>query len=107
MEGNVHKHDRALESYKRLAAEFFEREANPTPLITVTNAALSSDKKAATIFITVLPESRADEALKFGERRLGDLREYVRERLRTRLIPTFSLKFDEGEAIRRKIDELT
>lgn len=103
---NPHRNDKAIETFRRLAAEFFEAEANPMPLITVTNISASPDVRTVTVFISVFPESRAEEALRYGERKLGDLRDFVKSRIKTRAIPTFSLALDRGESLRRKLEGL-
>ena len=91
---------------KELSAVFLERESNLTSLLTVTSASISPDLKNATILITVLPEEKENEALEFAKRKRGDLREYLRENLKTKNIPFLDIALDRGEKNRQKIDEL-
>ena len=91
---------------KELSAVFLERESNLTSLLTVTSASISPDLKNATILITVLPEEKENEALEFAKRKRRELREYLRENLKTKNIPFLDIALDRGEKNRQKIDEL-
>ena len=91
---------------KELTAEFLGRENNKTSLITVTSANVSPDLKRATIFITVLPDSKEEAALEFAKRKRGDLREHVKKNLEIKTIPFIDIQIDRGEKHRQKIDEL-
>jgi ribosome-binding factor A len=91
---------------KELAAQFLGRENNKTSLITVTGADCSPDLKRATIFITVLPDSKEKSALEFAKRKRGELREYIKKNLEIKTIPFLDIELDLGEKNRQKIDEL-
>jgi len=91
---------------KELAAQFLVREGNNTSLITVTGADTSPDLKRATVFITVLPESKETAALGFVKRKRGELREFLKKNLKIKTIPFIDIKIDLGEKNRQKIDEL-
>ena len=91
---------------KELAALFLGRENNRTSLITVTGANCSPDMKKATIFITVLPSDKEDNALQFVKRQRGDLREFLKKNLPIKTIPFIDVAIDLGEKNRQKIDEL-
>ncbi|HEY4525857.1 MAG TPA: ribosome-binding factor A [Candidatus Paceibacterota bacterium] len=100
------RNEKVAQSIKKLAAEFLGREGNRTSLITVTGASASPDLKRATIFITVLPTEKEAEVLGFVKRRLGDLREFLKEKLPIKTIPFLAVAIDLGEKNRQKIDEL-
>jgi ribosome-binding factor A len=91
---------------KELAAQFLERENDRTSLITLTAASCSPDLKRATIFITVLPNSKEGAALGFVKRQLKALREFLRKNMPMKVIPFLEVKIDLGEKNRQKIDEL-
>ena len=91
---------------KELAANFLGRENNRTSLITVTSCIASSDLKKATIFITVLPESKEHDALDFTKRKRTELRDYLKKNMKTKIIPFIDFEIDRGEKNRQKIDEL-
>lgn len=91
---------------KELTAEFLGRENNKTSLITVTSADCSPDLKRATIFITVLPNSKEKAALEFAKRKRPELREFLKKNMTTKNIPFIDIAIDLGEKHRQKIDEL-
>lgn len=88
------------------AAEFINLESNRESLITVTRAALSSDEKRATIFISVLPESGETAALSFLKRNRTEFREFAQKKTRVRVLPFFDFEIDYGEKNRQDIDTL-
>ena len=99
--------EKILELVKKLAAEFFSREADKTSIITVTNANISDDLKNATIFFSVFPEDSEKAALNFAKRKRGEFKKYVRSKLRMKRIPFFDFEIDMGEKNRQKIEELS
>ncbi len=110
MEGENDKtlrQEKATESVRRAGADFLEMESNKTALITVTRANISPDFKRATLYLTVLPEEKEEEAIKFARRRLADFREYAREKIKFRVLPFFSFEIDKGDKVRQKIDGLS
>jgi ribosome-binding factor A len=91
---------------KELTAKFLASEANRTSLITVTGANVSPDMKKATVFITVLPEDKEEQALQFAKRQRGEIREYLKKHMTTKVVPFIEIVIDKGEKNRQKIDEL-
>lgn len=91
---------------KELSANFLGRENNRTSLITVTSCNASPDMKKATVFITVLPDSKEHDALDFVKRKRADLRDYLKKNMNTKIIPFIDIQIDRGEKNRQKIDEL-
>ncbi len=91
---------------KELAAEFLEREADKTSLITVSSANASPDLKRVTVFITVLPESKEEAALNFAKRQGSDFRNSLKKKLSMKVVPFVEFAIDLGEKNRQKIDEL-
>lgn len=100
------RNEKVTNNIKELAAQFLGRETNRTSLITVTSANASPDLKRATIFITVLPDSKESDALFFVKRKLKELREYLKENMPIKIIPFLDVEIDKGEKHRQKIDEL-
>ena len=68
------RNEKVANNIKELSAQFLGRENNRTSLITITACTVSPDLKRATIFMTVLPTSKEDNALGFVKRNLKDLR---------------------------------
>lgn len=91
---------------KELSATFLGREDNKTSLITVTGCTTSPDLKRATVLITVLPESKEHDALEFAKRKRGELRDFLKKNMETKVIPFIDIVIDKGEKNRQKIDEL-
>lgn len=91
---------------RELSAEFLARIDNHTSLITITHADVAPDIKKGTIYISVLPEDKEEQALHFIERNLGDMREFLKKNMEMKNIPYLSVKIDLGEKNRQRIDEL-
>jgi ribosome-binding factor A len=91
---------------KELAAQFLDRENNHTSLVTVTSCNVSPDLKRATIFITVLPDSKEHDALDFAKRKRGEMRAFFKKNMQIKVIPFIDIEIDKGEKNRQKIDEL-
>ena len=102
----TNRNEKVANQIKELAAQFLERENDRTSLITLTTTSCSPDLKRATIFITVLPESKEAAALSFVKRQLRGLREFLRKNMPMKVIPFLEVKIDLGEKNRQKIDEL-
>ena len=98
--------DRVAVLIKKLGAIFLERENNQTSLITVLRADVSPDLHKATLFITVLPESKENNALEFAKRKRSELRNILKKNMKTKVIPFIDFAIDQGEKNRQKIDEL-
>lgn len=100
------RQDKMRQYLRELSANFFNREAGPHSLITVTDVTISPDLKRATIFITTMPSSEEVRALEFAKRKRTDLREYIGSKTRLRALPVFEVKLDEGERARQRIDDI-
>ena len=98
--------ERVANIIKELAAQFLGRENNHTSLITITSCICSSDLKRATIYITVMPDSKEHNALQFVKRKSGELRKFLKNNLTIKNIPFIEIAIDYGEKNRQKIDEL-
>ena len=98
--------EKMRELTKRLAAEFFERESNRDALVSVTHVELSPDTKYATVYISVLPESKEHAVLDFAKRLRGDMRAFMKTKMRSRVIPYLEVEIDMGEKNRQKIENL-
>jgi ribosome-binding factor A len=91
---------------REIAQDFFQRESSGLSLITVTRAEVSPDLRNATIFLTVLPESKEASALDFARRQRTDLRTAIKKKLPIKTIPFVEIEIDFGEKNRQHIDEL-
>lgn len=102
----IQRHEKAANLIKELAAQFLGRENNKTSLITVTACTCSPDLKRATVYITVLPNEKEQNALLFAKRKRAGLREFLKNNMITKNIPFVDVAVDHGEKNRQKIDEL-
>lgn len=103
---NQDRHATMSSIIKELAAKFIQSEANPNPLITVTNVDLSPDWKRALVMITTIPDERSDDALVFLKRTAGDMRHYFKKHGRFKTIPHLDFMIDVGEKHRQHMDEM-
>lgn len=100
------KDEKLNELFRNLAAEFIGKESNRTSLITVTGSAMSTDRNYATIFFSVMPESKEEEVLNFLKRQGTEFKNFVKSKARVGKLPFFEFKIDMGEKNRQKIDTL-
>lgn len=89
-----------------VAARTIHSIADPSSLITVTNVSISPDLKNCTIYISVLPDSREEQALAFCNRHAHDVKDELKKS-RLRSLPYITFKLDQGEKHRQRIDELS
>lgn len=97
---------KAADLLKELAATFVQQEANANPLITVTSVDMSPDLSRAIIFITTIPDGREADALIFLKRNATNLRNYLKKKMRIKIIPHIEFMVDAGEKHRQHMDEL-
>lgn len=92
---------------KKVAAEFMQRESNYTSIITITDVSVADKGQRATIFFTVLPDSKEKSALGFAKRSRAEFREFFAGKSRMRALPFFDFEIDMGEKNRQHIDEIS
>jgi ribosome-binding factor A len=103
----LRNHNEKLEAaITKEAAAFLERESNKTALITVTRTVLTKRGNGATLFVSVFPTDKETAALDFVSRNLGELRRYLKTKIRSRAIPSFRVVPDHGERTRDEINRL-
>jgi len=76
-------------------------------LVTVTRADVAPDLKKATIFVSILPQSREEDMLRTLKRLRTDLHDNLKEKTVLRNVPTVDFELDIGELNRQRIDALT
>ena len=107
MDAPSRRQHKVAEEIAHHAGVFIAREVTPQSLITVTRADISPDLKKITIFVSVLPESHAEEAMRFLKRQRTDFHDFLKEKTALRNVPTVDFVHDIGELNRQRIDELT
>ena len=100
------RNEKIKNNIREIAANYIEKEAGVTSMITVTRVLLSQDGKRATIMVSVLPREKEKAAYGFLKRNLGELRKHLTKNLRINPIPFLDVQIDEGEKNRQKIDDL-
>lgn len=100
------RHDRVRSLLMEVVASFIRNEANPNPLITVTNLTISPDYRYVTVFFTTIPDGGEENALIFLKRKGSELRTYIKKHSNLKFIPHVSFEIDYGERHRQHIDEI-
>lgn len=104
---NTDKTEKLQEAIREISANFIANESNYTSLITVTRVLVSKNMTRATIFISVLPVEKEEEAINFLKRKRSELRKAIEKSIRTGRIPFLEVEIDQGEKNRQRIDELS
>lgn len=100
------RHLRVESLIRELVASFVVTEANPNPLITITNVSTSPDYRNATIYFTTIPTEKEQDALIFLQRAATHIRQHVKKKSNLKIIPNFKFSVDSGERARQHIDEI-
>ena len=90
---------------QHLAATFLQGESSGASLITVTRC-IVEERKHATIFMTVLPETKEAAAVDFANRKRQEFRNYVQSHSKIGYVPAFDFVIDEGEKMRQHIQTI-
>ncbi len=102
-----YREEKTEELIRHLAAEFLQRESNRTSLVTVTAVHMVDKLGKAIIYISVLPETKEQEAVEFANRQAREFREVLKKRTRLMRLPQVEFAIDYGEKNRQRIDELS
>lgn len=98
--------EQLAEVIQRELNDFFVRELEfKDCLVTLTQVKVTPDLKQATLFLSVLPESRFPGALKKVENSLGWARHWLSGKLRLRLCPVLKIMADESAVKYSVIEE--
>jgi ribosome-binding factor A len=101
------RNEKIKEALREVAAEFLAREAGRKSLITVTQTRVSENGRSGSVYITVLPESDEESALKFANRNRGELGMFFKKRVKGVQFPHIEFIIDRGEKSRQRLDELS
>jgi ribosome-binding factor A len=83
------------------AASYFNLNSNRSSLITVTRCDISPDNRKGTIYVTIFPDDKEEEALAFARRRRPELREYIGKQLNSKVLPYLDIELDVQEKARQ------
>ncbi len=90
-----------------LAAQYISIEAGRNTLITPIHTDISSDRKNATIFVSVYPTEEGPNAIKFLTRHKDHFRSFLRTKARLSTLPYIKFEIDYGEINRQNIEKLS
>ena len=76
-------------------------------IITVTRVDTSPNRSKSDIFITVMPESKEEEAIKSIYSNIREVQRQTNKKLRMKYVPRLYFKIDEGTKNLYKIDQLS
>ncbi len=98
---------KAAEQLMHHAANYIAMEAGRESLITPTRTDLSPDRKNATIYVTVFPDTAEKIAIEFLMRHKDLFRKYLKDHARLGVLPYIKFELDYGERNRQRMDELS
>lgn len=75
-----------------------ELEFAPGTFVTVTRASVADDAESAKVWISVLPEGEADNALKLIQRRIKDVQKRLNRTLVMKFVPKLTFHVDMSNA---------
>ncbi len=99
--------DRAVSILLENAGRYIAREAGRNTLITPLRATFSKDRKNATIFVSVYPESEEGHAIDFLMRHKDLFRNELKKTTRFARLPFIWFEIDKGERARQKFEDAT
>lgn len=99
--------DKAASVLVHLAAEYIMREAGRKTLITPTRASIGRDRKNATVYVSVFPDTDTANALEFLGRHSDDFRNFMKKEARFSFLPRVRFEADLGEKNRQHLDTIS
>ena len=99
--------EKAASLLVHLAGEYIAREAGRSTLITPTRAEIGSDRKNATVYVSVFPDSETEHAIEFLLRHGEGFREFMKKEARFSFLPRVRFVADLGEKNRQHLDDLS
>lgn len=88
------KADRLAASIHKSAARILQ-EGFPREYVTVTDVDVTPDAASATVWVSILDDSRREELFEHAQTMEGKIRTRVARDVRIRRVPTVTLKLDE------------
>jgi ribosome-binding factor A len=105
--GSNVRDEKALSRMTELAARYIAREAGRSTLITPLRSEVSSDRKHATVFVSIFPDQEREHALKFLNRHSDMFRDFLKKEGRFAVLPFVKFEYDYGEENRQNLDTLS
>lgn len=99
--------EKAAERLVHLAADYIAHEAGRSTLITPLRAEIAPDRKNATVYVSIFPDTERERALQFLKRHKDLFRDYLKKNGRFAVLPFVHFEFDYGEQNRQHLDEIS
>lgn len=99
--------EKATSRLTELAAKYIAREAGRETLITPLRSEISPDRKNATVYVSIFPDTAREPALAFLHRHKDLFRDFLKKEGRFAVLPFIHFEFDYGEQNRQHLDELS
>ncbi len=99
--------EKAASRLLELAARYIALEAGRETLITPMRVDISPDRKNATVYVSIFPDTARDHALAFLKRHKDLFRDFLKKQGRFAVLPFIHFEFDYGEQNRQHLDELS
>ena len=99
--------EKAASRLLELAARYIALEAGRETLITPMRVDISPDRKNATVYVSIFPDTARDLALAFLKRHKDLFRDFLKKQGRFAVLPFIHFEFDYGEQNRQHLDELS
>jgi ribosome-binding factor A len=90
----------------KVANEFLSDISNRTSLITITHADVAPNMRRATIYVSIFPDEKEQEAFVFLERQTRNFYTFMKSRIKIKFLPQVNFALDIGEKNRQRIDQL-
>ena len=91
---------------KNIVGSFLKTNIIPGTLVTITQVEISRGLRYAKIFLNIFPEEKEDYVLKLLKNKAGELRNYVKPRLKMKFLTHFEIEIDKGEKARQRMEEV-
>jgi len=88
------------------ASSFIKTYIGSGAVVTATKAEISPDLRLAKIFVSVFPEEKENEILRFLKEREREFKNFLKSNIRMKFLPRVFFEIDKREKIERRIDEL-
>lgn len=96
MEGKTRRQERINSLLRRIVSSFIKSNIASGAIVTVTQVEISKDLRLAKIFISIFPEEKEKEIIDLLKKKMPDLYNYVKPKIKMKFLPSFSLEIDKG-----------
>lgn len=102
----LRRQEQIAEAIRKQAGIFFSAEQPSGTLTTVTEVSMSPDLHYADISLSILPETKKEEAMRKAHEALPGLRRQIGNSLKLRRVPQLRLEYDNRSEARQRVEEV-